>query len=424
MIKKALACSVAYVLITSGTWSAQAADWPAFRGPAGNGMSPETAAPLRWDATTNVKWKAPLPRPANGSPIVSNGRVFVTSAEDDDGRLRSLYCFDRQTGEQLWKHTVQIDKTLPTHKTNPYCGTTPAANGERVVVWHASAGLHCLDFNGQVMWSRDLGEFRHMWGYGTSPVLHGDKVLLHSGPGERIFVAAFNLADGQTIWETEEPQQGTSDTREDGKYKGSWTTPLIAEVNGQDQIICPMPYRVVAYDPDDGKVIWSCEGLRHEGGDLAYSSPVVADDICVVIGGFRGPGLGIRLGVTGDLTQTARVWRNERNPQSIGSGVVVDGYMYRPNAEPGTIDCLDPKTGKVLWQDRAAGSVNWWSIVYAAGRCYLTNQEGTTVVFKPTPDKCQILAENRLGDSTNSTPAVSNGEIFIRTSQHVWCIAE
>jgi len=407
-----------------GTSSGVAGDFPAFRGPEGNGITHETAAPLRWDASQNVKWKVPLPRPANGSPIVSNGRVFVTSAEDDDGLHRSLYCFDRQTGEQLWKHTVDFSKKMPTHKTNPYCGSTPAANGKQVVVWHASAGLHCLDFDGQVLWSRDLGEFSHMWGYGTSPVLYGDKVILHSGPGSRIFVAAFDLQNGQTIWETEEPQQGTSDTREDGKYKGSWTTPLIANVGGRDQIICPMPFRVVAYDPSDGGIIWSCDGLRHDGGDLAYSSPIMADDTCVVIGGFRGPGLGIRLGGTGDVTEKDRLWRVEKSPQSIGSGVFLDGYVYRPNAEPGTIECLDPKTGKVLWQDRGAGAVNWGSIVYAAGRCYLTNQDGTTVVFQPSPDKCEILAQNKLGEPSNSTPAISDGEIFLRTFQHLYCIAE
>ncbi|MCA9155377.1 MAG: PQQ-binding-like beta-propeller repeat protein, partial [Planctomycetales bacterium] len=116
-----------------------AADWPQFRGPTGDGVSTATNVPIEWDANSNVAWKAPLPRPANGSPIVSGGRVFVTSAEDADGKQRSLICFDAADGKQLWKQTVQIDKKMPTHQTNPYCGTTPAADGERVVVWHASA---------------------------------------------------------------------------------------------------------------------------------------------------------------------------------------------------------------------------------------------------------------------------------------------
>ena len=402
----------------------QAADWPGFRGPQGNGITQEASAPLEWSASKNIKWKAPLPRPGNGSPIVSGGKVFVASAEDADGNRRSLYCFDRNSGKQLWVKTIDFGKKMLTHQTNPYCGSTPAANGERVVVWEASAGLHCYDFNGEEIWSRDLGEFEHIWGYGSSPVIFGDKVILNSGPGERVFVAAFQLSDGKTIWETDEPHKGSNSEREDGKYKGSWCTPIIAKVQGKDQIICTMPARVVAYDPSDGGIIWSCEGVSHGNGDLSYSSPIIADDLCVAIGGYRGPALAIKLGGTGDVTEKGRLWRNERQPQSIGSGVFIDGYVYRPNAGPGTIECLDPKTGKIEWSDRAARANNWGSIVYAAERCYLTNQNGTTVVFSPNPDQCEILATNRLGESSNSTPAISDGQIFIRTFEHLYCIGE
>ncbi|MCA9143912.1 MAG: PQQ-binding-like beta-propeller repeat protein [Planctomycetales bacterium] len=403
--------------------SASGEDWPGFRGPAGNGITTGEAPPTTWDASENVKWKAPLPRPANGSPIVSNGRVFVTSAQDDDGHKRSLYCFDRTDGKQLWVHTVDFAKTMPTHKTNPYCGSTPAANGKVVVVWHASAGLVCLDFDGKEVWSRDLGEFEHIWGYGTSPVIYQDRVILHSGPGERIFVAAFDLQTGKTIWEVDEPQQGKNGSeREDGKYKGSWCTPIVANVDGQDQVICTMPTRVMAFDPKDGGVIWTCDGIRGPKGDLSYSSPLLNEGILVSIGGFQGPGIGMRLGGKGDLTDSHRLWRNEKNPQSIGSGVFLDGYIYRPNAGPGTIECLDPKTGEVVWTERAG--TMWGSIVFVAGRCYVTDQDGKTLVFRPNPDKYEGLATNELGEPSNSTPAISDGEIFIRTFGHLYCIGE
>ena len=143
------------VLVALAANCCQAEDWPGFRGPTGDGISNEKAAPLRWDAKRNIKWRAPLPRPANGSPIVSNGRVFVTSAEDDQGLKRSLYCFDRRDGQQLWVHTVVFEKKMKTHKTNPYCGSTPAANGEVVIVWHSSAGLACIDFAGKQIWKRN-----------------------------------------------------------------------------------------------------------------------------------------------------------------------------------------------------------------------------------------------------------------------------
>ena len=123
--------------------------------------------------------------------------MLVTSAEDKEGRRRSLYCFDAASGRQLWVRTVAIDKTMPTHETNPYGGSTPVSDGRRVVVWHASAGLHCYDLDGKEIWSRDLGEFRHMWGYGSSPILHQGRVILHTGPGKRVFVTAIELDERQ-----------------------------------------------------------------------------------------------------------------------------------------------------------------------------------------------------------------------------------
>jgi len=145
--------------------SSPAADWSAFRGPSGTGLAAKgEKAPLNWGPEKNIRWKVPLPRPGNGSPIVAAKRVFVTSAEDKDGRQRSLYCFDTATGKKLWAKTISIDRTMPKHKTNCYSPTTPVSDGKRVVVWHASAGLHCYDIDGRPLWSRDLGELRHQWG--------------------------------------------------------------------------------------------------------------------------------------------------------------------------------------------------------------------------------------------------------------------
>jgi outer membrane protein assembly factor BamB len=334
---------------------------------------------------------------------------------------RSLYCFDEQTGEQIWVKTVDFGKKLPTHNTNPYGGTTPAADGEHVAVWHASAGLYCYDYEGQELWKKDLGEFKHMWGYGTSPIIYEDKVILHTGPGARAFVAAFDVKTGDVVWQTDEPQEGDGEHNNAKKYMGSWSTPVLANVDGQDQLILPHPTRVVAYNPKDGKIIWYSEGLRHPKGDLAYSSAVIAGDICFVTGGFNGPAMAIRLGGEGDVTATHRLWRNESQPQSIGSGVAVDGKVYRPNAGPGTIQCIDAATGKTLWQDREGGS-QWASIVMAGGLLYATNQGGQTTVFNPNPEAFESVATNRLGDGSNATPAITGGHIFIRTDRHLWCI--
>jgi len=335
--------------------------------------------------------------------------------------VRALYCFDRKDGKQLWTKTIEFGKKVRTHETNTYSPTTPESDGKSVVVWHGSAGLHCYDFEGKSLWSRDLGEFDHLWVEGTSPVIHDGKVFLNSGPGpKKVFVAAFKLASGETVWEKEEPFKGDGDTNEGGKYMGSWTTPLIHK----DQLICAMPTRVVAYAPNDGKLLWSCDGLRFDNGDLAYSSPVVAGDTCVVFGGFMGVGLGVKLGGSGDVTATHRLWRNDKKtPQSIGSGIAVGDHVYLPFENLNVIDCIDPKTGKVVWRERQKAAL-WSSIVMAGGNAYATDQKGRTIVFKPNPEKFELVATNELGEPSNATPAISNGEIFIRTAKNLYSIAE
>ena len=183
---------------------------------------------------------------------------------------------------------------------------------------------------------------------------------------------------------------------------GSWCTPVRAQVGDRDQVILMLPKRVVAYDPDSGEIIWFCEGLRHKRGDLAYSSPVIAGDVCFVTGGYKGPSMAIAMGGSGDVSKTQRLWRKEKSPQSIGSGVFIDGYVYRPNAGPGTIQCLDPKTGDVQWTDRGSGGQHWASIVAVGGLLYATDQDGKTVVFEASPKDLQQVAVNTVGEPSNT----------------------
>lgn len=427
---------VSYKLLSSGriifglpmlAWyaglSLQAGDWPMFRGPAGNGITDEQKVPLSWNTEDNVKWKFKLSDPGNGSPIVSNGRVFLASA-NKEGTKRSLLCLDRMTGKKLWEQTVSFDKELPTHKTNPFGSSTPAADGEKVVVWHSSAGLHCYDFSGKELWKRDLGEFKHMWGYGTSPVLHEGKIFLQCAPGARVYMTAIDLESGKTLWETEEPQNGNGERNENNKYMGSWSTPVVTKVDGVDQIICSMATRVNSYDPATGKILWSCEGISGKKGDLAYNSPAIAGDTCVAMAGFGGPSMGFKLGGTGNITEKNRLWRVERGPQRIGSGTVVGGYVYQANAGPNTFQCIEPKSGKVLWEERSGGPALWGSVVYAAEHLFVTDQSGTTFVIKANPEKLEIVSKNEISERSNSTPAISDGQIFLRTHDNLYCIGE
>jgi outer membrane protein assembly factor BamB len=397
---------------------AVAGDWPSFRGPAGNGVASAGRVPLHWGPERNIRWRTLLSAVGNSSPIVSGHRVFVSGASDE-GKNRGLYCFDCDTGNLLWSKSVRYDTKDPTHQTNPYCGSTPAADGGRVVVWHGSAGLFCYDFDGNALWSRDLGTFTHIWGYGSSPVFHGDRILLNCGPGERTFVTAIAAADGKTLWQADEPGgnggAGGADT-----WIGSWSTPVLARVDGREQVLVGLPDHIKAFDPDNGQVLWKCDGL----GKLIYSSPVVDNGIAVVMSGYHGPAIGLKPGGAGDVTESRRLWQStEKNPQRIGTGVALEGHLYMAN-EQQLAQCLEMRTGRVLWTSRMPAGLIWGSPILVGDRLYVTNQRGATVVFRANPEKFELLAENELGESSNSTLAIVDGRIYLRTSGHLFCIEE
>ncbi len=413
------ALAIALAVFAPMTAPGYGADWPAFRGPAGTGIADETDVPLHWSSEEHVKWKAPLPGPGDSSPVVSGKRVFVTCATES-GKRRGLYCFDRHDGRQLWSRIVEFDGDEPTHETNPYCGSSPAADGRRVVVWHGSAGLHCYDYGGQPLWSRDLGSFRHIWGHGSSPVFDGDRILLNCGPGKRTFVTAIDAATGQTIWQTDEPGGDDGEDRPGQKpvWVGSWSTPVVTKVDGQEQVLVSLPHRVQAYDPGDGHILWTCGGL----GDLVYTSVVVGDGVAAALGGFHGPAIGFALGGSGNVTEQNRLWRiADKNPQRIGSGVILGGHLYLID-EPGQMECIDMQTGQAAWRGRLGGDKVWASLVAAADRLYVTSQAGTTYVVAADPSEFKLLAKNDLGEASNSTIAISDGQIFLRTFEHLICV--
>lgn len=397
-----------------------AADWPAFRGANGDGITAEEGFPTHWAKDQNIQWRVPL-TPDNGSPIVVKGRVILQTA-NEDGTQRSTVAFDRQTGEELWKQTVEFPKKEATHKTNPYCPETPASDGERVVVWHRSAGMHCYNLEGERLWSRDLGEFDHFWGGGSSPLLYENLVIQLCGPGERTFVIALDKQTGETVWQTPvEPGGGPT------AFVGSWCTPALIQVDGVDQVLVSYPTRAVSYDPLTGDELWSVDGLTSNKGKLVYTSPMIGDGLAVILGGFNGPGMGFKLGGSGDVTSSNRLWHREQgNPQRIGSGVILDGYLYMANADgPGSIQCIDVSTGESTWTERRTSEgAHWGSVVYAGGNLYVTGQKGITRVFKPNPERHEVVAENDLGEHSNSTPAFSDGEIFLRTWNALYCIAD
>ena len=395
--------------------AARADNWPAWRGPTGQGHCAEANLPLKWSATENVKWKVPLPDVGNSTPVVWGKRVFVTQATDG-GAKRSLICFDRADGSKVWEKTVTYSGTEPKHETNTYCAASPATDGERVVVSHGSAGLFCYDLDGKELWTRDFGPCLHIWGSASSPVIYKDMVIHHFGPHETTFLIALDKATGTDRWKVDEAG------KKQGEYFGTWSTPVVADVNGRTQLVMSWPGAIKGYDPAGGKLLWTCRGLEKDKANdrLTYTSPLVGGGVVVGMAGFGGPSLGMRTGGTGDVTDTHRLWRTPTNPQRIGSGVVIGDHVYAVN-EPGVV-CLELKTGKPVWDEKVPGGC-WSSIVHAGDRLYVVGQQGDTLVFAAKPES-EVLARNRLdGATTRASLVPSDGEFFVRTYKHLWCVA-
>jgi len=418
---KQLICPLLLILTALPT-TGRADDWPFFRGPARDGVSSDTQVPLQWGKDNNVVWRVPLPQTGNSSPIIAKGKVFLTCAQDKQGRRRALYCFDRATGKELWSKVVTWDPADPTHPENPYCGSTPATDGQRVIVWHGSAGLYCYDLDGHELWHKDLGPFRHIWGYASSPIIHGDRVYLNGGPGARSFVVALDKTNGTILWQTDEPGGAPDRDAQHPDWLGSWSTPLVTTLDGKEQLLVFQPLHVNAYDLDTGKVLWTHGGA----GLLAYTDVVIGDvagagKLGVAMAGYGGKAVGFKLGGSGDTSATHRLWQSTaKPPQRIGSGIILDSRLYIPN-ENG-IECLDPLTGKSIWSHRIPGQTFWSSLIAASGRLYATSQKGTTFVFEANPTTWKLLATNDLGEHTNATPAISDHQLFIRTWQALYCI--
>jgi outer membrane protein assembly factor BamB len=406
--------------------AASAANWPAWRGPLGTGVSQEKNLPVKWSKTENVKWRVPLPEAGNSTPVVWGDRIFVTQPV---GKERTLMCFHRADGKLLWQQGVTTKLAEdPTHGTNPYCSGSPVTDGERVIVWFGSDGLHCYDFAGKKLWSRDLGVQRHIWGYGSSPVIYGNLCFLNFGPGERQFLLAVDKQTGKDVWRHDEDSGYGKPPSADVKgakggnatYIGSWTTPVIMKVEGKDQLLMSWPRRLAAYDPAAGRELWSCSGLN----PLCYTSPIYADGLVVAMGGFNGMALAARAGGSGDITASRRVWHHPKTKQRIGSGVIHEGHIYIHN-DPGVAECFELATGKLIWEERLQGAgrtgQNWSSVMLAGGNCYTITQGGDCFVFKASP-KFELVSVNPLGERSNSSIAPSNGELFIRTHQALWCI--
>ncbi len=394
--------------------TARADNWPAWRGPTGQGFSAEKNLPTKWSATENVKWKVALPDAGNSTPVVWGDKIFLTQATEK-GKKRSLLCLNRKDGSTVWEKTVAFDGKEVIHGTNTYCAASPVTDGERVVAFHGSAGMYCYDFAGKELWKKEFGPCDHIWGSAASPVIYKNLVIHNFGPHAKVFLVALKKTDGTEVWRNDE--QKASD------YIGSWSTPVVAKAGDRTELVMSWPAQVKSYEPETGKPLWSCKGLEKEGGGdrLTYASALVSDKYVFAAAGYGGAAIGVKTGGTGDVTETHRLFRAAKNPQRIGSGVIVGDHAYVVN-EPSVV-CIDLKTGKQAWDKPITGGA-WGSIVHSDGKLYLTSQRGETLVFAVKPDEYEEIATNKLdGSTTRASIVPSDGELFIRTYKHLWCIA-
>jgi outer membrane protein assembly factor BamB len=407
-----------------------AGDWKSWRGDQGNGTTVESSLPSSWVVvgdSSNVKWKAELPGPGNSSPIVSNGRVWITQY-DQESDERQLRCYDATSGDLVWMKSVKPDEAEPTHPTNPYCASSPITDGKLIAVFFGSAGLCCYTQEGTLVWQRKLGSPQHLFGQGASPLIHGDLVTLNYGPGAEQFWITLDLATGDEIWRLPIDKVDAPNPFDDpngpklppgSKLRdpfGSWATPVLASSDGREILLLADPSGLRAADPRTGAVIWQCQKL----GPQVFWTPLVIDDLVVCMG---ATGMAVRMSGKGDVTETHREWFDEEDRPRIGTGVEADGDIIA-NTMQGIVESINVKTGKRNWQKRLAGASgggSWSSLVRTGDRVFATNQDGSIYVFKTAPD-FELLATNKLDESTNASPAIVGDRIYVRTDKHLWCI--
>jgi outer membrane protein assembly factor BamB len=451
-------------IITLCTGFAPGSDWLRFHGPDGSGISPDTQPlPVKWSATENLKWKRELPGPGSSSPIVVGKRVFVTcwtgygvdrdNAGDQKALRRHLICLDCDTGNVLWDKSIEPvlpeDPFTGMFTQHGYASHTPVSDGQRVYAFFGKTGVLAFDLDGKQLWQMGVGTGSGPKGWGTasSLILYKNLVVVMAS-AESESLVALDKETGKEVWR--EKNSG---------FSGTWGTPILVDCGkGRTDLVIAVPYKVWGFNPDDGKLRWQCEGLPT---DSICTSAVARDGVVYVLEtGPRGGGtMAVRAGGEGDVSKTHVVWRGKERSR-IGTPVVDGGRIYWFGGR--TANCVDAATGKEVYQTRVGGesaaagpdpakpgpggpgpgpgrkpggfggrgggfgSQDYSSPVLANGKIYYLSRLGEAYVYGAGPE-FKLLGQNRFaadGGDFSSTPAVSDGKLFIRSSKYLYCVAE
>jgi outer membrane protein assembly factor BamB len=399
---------------------AQAEDWPCFRGPSRQGLSQEKEVPTQWSAESNIKWKTPLPGDGWSSPIVLGDDVFVTAALDG-GKSLHLIRLDRRDGRMLWDQEVTPQQPKYKQRPNSFATSTPVADGQRVYLVACDGKILATDLEGKVLWTNHEFDYYSQHGLAVSPVLWEDLVVVAfdwSSPGpdkkvgwevpwDKALILAVDKNTGVTRW------RGSRGSSQIGH-----ATPTIARVDGVDQLVSSAGAVVQGFDLKTGERLWTVSSP----GEGVVPSAVAGDGLSFTTTGFRQETiLAVRLGGRGDVTQTHVAWRVTEEVPHVPSLLYVSPRLYSIT-DAGIVNCIQGATGQVLWRQRLPGKYSA-SPVYADGKVYFLSESGRATVIEEGP-QYKLVAQNELGQTCCASPAISRGNLFLRTEKALYCIGK
>ena len=398
----------------------RADNWPQWRGPSLNGVSNEKNLPVKWTTEENVSWKVPMPGLSGSTPIIWRDRIFLNVADGDNLFLWSL---NKTNGEVLWKKPLG-GGNVKMRKQN-MSSPSPVTDGRSVYVMTGTGVLKGFDFSGKELWTRDIqkeyGEFGLNWGYASSPLLHEDSLYVQVLHGmktdEPSYVMRIDKKNGKTLWKVDRPTNAIRESPD------SYTTPGLLRYGKTTEIVITGGDCVTGHDPATGKELWRANGLNPDNSPMyrIVASPIIFDNIIYAPSRVK-PLLALKAGGRGDITSSHVLWSTGNGPDVPTP--VTDGKYFYVVTDRGVMFCLDAKTGaEVYTNQRIKPGAYSGSPVLADGKIYITNEDGLTTVVAAGP-KFEVLAENPLNDYVLSSPAISDGQIFIRTSAHLYAIGK
>ena len=393
--------------------AAPTAQWPQFRGPTGQGQALETGLPLEWSESRNVLWKTPVPGRGWSSPSISAERVWLTTAiAGSEGRRRGVslraLAFDVASGREVVNTEVfLVDRPEELNAKNSYASPTPIVDGDRVYVHFGAQGTAALTATGEIVWKTRL-DYQSQHGNGGSPALHGDLLIINcDGNGGEAYVAALDVKTGKTRWKTHRRQPADQ----------AYTTPLVINAAGRDQVVSVGAYRAAAYDPANGREIWR---VAYDDGFSNVPRPVFGQGLVFIATGFQQPALiAVRPDGTGDVTRSHIAWTLRRGAPYTPSPILAGEQLFIVN-DAGIATCVEARTGTIQWQQRLGGNYSA-SPVLADGRIYFQSEEGVTTVIEPSTTFKRLVI-NQLDGAMLASMAVADKSFFIRTDSHLYRI--